>query len=207
MKKNKTKQNVFFHLLDVLSDAVSIIIQKINKFLTDKKKSSIFKIIIRFVCAFILIFLLEIPFFLVKKTGEGVLYLCDFTLHNLANGMWGSFVDYAYILFALIFSFKIVVDMAKKKEYNFIVKKSKQEVNNLYYSLQDVLKVIIAIFLVPLGILVIVLFAGLGMQIALLTHGIYVFGPMLMIVGLLLIVTFLLSYLYDIVFPDKGGKE
>lgn len=207
MKKKGSNKNIFLNLLDMVSDAVDVIVHKISKFLMDKKKNNIVKAIIRVVCALIIITVLEIPFFLVGKIGEGILYLCNMKFNNLIVDIWCSIIDYAYLIFSLILFFKIIVDMSKKKNYSFEIKNSKQVVNNLYYAIELVLKIIIVISLIPLYLLGILLFAVLGMLIGFLTHGIYILGPILIVVGLLIMIAFLLLYLYDVVYEDREVKN
>jgi len=199
MKKKDSKKNVLLNLLDIVSDTVLVIIKKINKLLNDKKKSTLVKAIIRVVCALIIVALLEIPFFLIGKIGEGILFLFDITFSELAISIWGSLVEYAYLIFSLIVFLKIIIDMSKKKEYSLEIKDSKQIGNNLYYAIELVLKIIIGVSLIPLVLLYLLLFAMLGMFIGFLTHGIFILGPILMIIGLIIMTTFLLLYLHDIV--------
>ena len=202
MKKKDSKKNVLLNLLDIVSDTVLVIIKKVNKLLNDKKKSTLVKAIIRVVCALIIVALLEIPFFLIEKIGEGILFLFDIAFSELAISIWGSLVEYAYLIFSLIVFLKIIIDMSKKKEYSLEIKDSKQIGNNLYYAIELVLKIIIGVSLIPLVLLYLLLFAMLGGVIGFLTHGIFILGPILMIIGLIIMITFLLLYLYDIVRGD-----
>ena len=207
MKKKGLKKNPFGYLLDLSSNAVVNLVKWLNKVLNDKKKSALTKTIIRIACCLILLALLEIPFLIVGKVGEGILYLCNFTFNNELLHGWNFLIKYAYLIFALILLLNTVVDMSKKKEYNFELNNSLQSGKNLYYAVTLVLKIVITVVLIPLMLLAIVLFAVLGMTISLITHGIYVLGPILIIAGLLIMICFTLSYLYDVINPKKGGNK
>lgn len=207
MKKNESKKNMFYNLLDIVTDSVGNVINNISKLLADKKKSNLIKAIIRVVCALILIALLEIPFFLVGKIGEGIIYLCNMTFNSLITSVWYSFIEYSYLIFSLIIFSKLIVDMSFDKKYNFQIKKTKQSSKNIYSVIENITKALIGISLIPIVLLSVFLFALLGMEICLLVNGIWIISPILIVVGLLFIIIPLLSYIYDIVFLDKGGKK
>ena len=53
----------------------------------------------------------------------------------------------------------------------------------------------------------ILLFASLGMLIAFITHGIYFFGPFLIVIGLIIMASTILSYIFNSTVIEKGGDE
>lgn len=203
MVKKSTNKNRSFDLLGVASTIIYNFVCKINKFFNNKKNHNILKTIIRFMCALIIVALLKIPFFLVGKIGEVIINLFSLPASKLLGNIWFSVIEYAYLIFSFIAIFKIITDMSNKKEYNFEIKNSKHTINKLYYVIKQVLIVIIEIILIPLYLFCILLFVVLGMIFGLLTHGIYTFGSLLMIIGLLISVIFLLLYIHDFVYGNK----
>lgn len=213
MKKNnkkeikKEKKYSINFILDSVTEIIVTAIKKINKYLTNKSKSIIVKSIIRIALCLILLGFLEIPFLIVGKIGEGIIYLLTSTFKEVFSSIWISAINYSYLIFSLIILFKVVTEMSKRKEYKFEVKESTKIGENIYYAFNTILKVMIYISLIPLCLIGLLLFAILGMFICLITHGIFIIGPILTVVGLIIIITSSLSYIYDIVESDKGGNK
>lgn len=209
MKKESknSKKYSFNYLLDVVSDAFITAIKKVNKFLTDKKKNVIVKIIVRIICCLIMLAILEVPFFIVGRLGVGIIYLLSTTMREVLSAIWISAIDYTYCIFSLIVLFKVIYDMSKSKKYKMEIKESTKIGDNLYYVAETILRIMITVSLIPLILMDFMLFAVFGMLICFVTHGIYVFGPFLIVIGLIVMVTSSLSYISDIVLFDKGGDK
>lgn len=207
MKKKESKKYTFNYFLDIVSDAFITVIKKLNKFLTDKKKGVVVKVIVRFICCLLLISILGIPFFVLGNIGEGIIYLCGTTFKEGVIVIWKNLVQYAYILFTLVILFKVIYNMSKRKEFSLEINGSKQIGNNLYYAVQVFLKIIIVISIIPIILFEILLFASLGMLIAFITHGIYFFGPFLIIIGLIIMGSTILSYIFNSTVIEKGGSK
>lgn len=204
---NEKKKYSFSYLLDIITDSFVVAIKKVNKFLADKKKNVIVRIIIRIVCCLLILAILKAPFFALGKVGEGIIYLLGTTFREVFASIWISVVSYAYWLFSLIIFFKVIYDMSNRKDYKIEIKQSIQIGNNLYYAIKVILKIMITISLIPLMLVAIMLFALLGMLICFITHGMYIFGPFLIIIGLIVMVVASLSYISDIVLFDKGDDN
>ena len=151
--------------------------------------------------------ILKIPFIVLGTLGEGIIYLLGTTFREILSCIWTSTVSYTYYILSLIVLVKVIYDMSKRKEYKLEIKGSSKKGNNLYYAIQVILKIIIAISLIPLLLTDLMLFGIVGMLICFLTHGIIIIGPMIMVIGLIIMITISLSYISDIVFFDKGGDK
>ena len=207
MKKKESKKYTFNYFLDIVSDAFITVIKKVNKFLTDKKKSTAVKVIVRIICCLLMLSILSIPFWVLGNIGQGIIYLCGTTFKEGIMVIWNAMIQYAYILFTLVILFKVIYNMSKRKEYQLEVKDSKQIGNNIYYAIQVVLKILIVISIIPIVLFEILLFASLGMLIAFITHGIYFFGPFLIVIGLIIMASTILSYIFNSTVIEKGGDE
>lgn len=208
--EKENKKNIkysFNYLLDFVTNLFINAIKKINKFLTDKKKNVIVRFIIRIAFCLLMLAILEIPFIIVEKIGVGILYLLGITFKDYLSVIWINVIDYVYILFSLIVLFRVIYDMSKRKDYKIEIKESNNANDNLYYVINTGLKVLIAVSLIPLILMGLMLFAVLGMLICFITNGVFILGPIIMVIGLLIMIISSLSYIYDIVFFDKGGNK
>lgn len=207
MNKKVINKDCFNNILDTFSNFVIEFIKKLNKLLNSKKHKGLVSAIIRIVCCLILIYILKIPFLIVGKTVEGVLYLCNLPFNELILHGWSFAYELAYTITKLIILMKTISDMSIKKEYSFEIKGSLEKCQEVYKIIYKVLKVLLIFSLVPIILLWVILLAILGMLVGFITYGIYVLGPIFMVVGLLIIICVILSHLYDILFTEKGGKK
>lgn len=208
-KKEVKKENKysFNSLLDILTSTFITAIKKISGFLSNKTQKPIAKAIIRIISCLIMLWILKIPFFIIGKIGEAIILVFGSAFKLILSAMWTSTIGYAYGIICLIILFKVIYRMSKDKEYQFEIKESKQVGKNLYTAIQSIFQVIIGISLIPLMLSDLFLFCALGMMFAVLSHGILVVGPFIMIIGLIIMVSISLSYIADVVYFDKGGDE
>ncbi|MBQ7136368.1 MAG: hypothetical protein IJO43_00125 [Bacilli bacterium] len=200
-KDNQNKYNLS-SILDFLTNKIVIVIKKINKVLTDKKKSTTIRAIIRIVLCVLILGVLEVPFFLLGKIGEIAVYLISPPFKEEISVTLISIIDYSYLLFSLITFFKVLLDMSQNKEYKLEIKD-----NNLYEIICTVLKVLISLSLIPLILMIVLLFLILGMLICLMTHNMMIIGPIIIVIGLIIVILTTLSYIYDIVFSNERGNK
>ena len=205
MKKNKKYS--LSNFLDIITEGFVVLIKKINKYLTSKKTNGLSLFLIRLVCCLLVLAVLRVPFLVVGKLGEVIIDVLSSTLGDALSLVWVGTVDYAFSIFSLIVVFKVITEMSKRKEYKISFKESTKVGDNLYYFFKTILKLIIVISLIPLILVTLMLFAILGMTICIVTHGMFVIGPVLIVVGLVVITVSTLSYVSDVVFFDKGGRE
>jgi len=207
VKKKGSNQNYFNYILDITSDFVINVIQKVNKLLTSKNKGGLVKSIIRIACCLLLLSLLRIPFEIIGKTIYGILYLWNLPFNKLILGGWNFTYQLLYLIMTLIILMKAVLDRSNRKEFSFEIKASKEKCKELYNTVYTVLKIITVISLIPLVLLWGLLFAFLGMLLAFFANGIYFFGPVLIVIGFIIIFSHLLLFLYDIIFESKEAKK
>lgn len=207
MKKRVIDKNCFNNILDNFSNFVVGLIKKLNKLLNSKKKSGLLNAIVRIICCLILICVLKIPFLLIGKTVEGILYLFNLPFNELILHGWTFTYELAYVIFELIILMKTISDMSKKKEFSFEIKGSLEKGKEVYTTVYKVLRILLILSLIPIVLIGVMLLAILGMLFGFITHGVYILGPILMAVGLLIIISIVLSYMYDILFDEKGGKK
>lgn len=209
MKKESksVKKCSFYSVLDIVTDAFVNVIKKVNKFLTDKKKSVGVRLIIRMICCLVMLAILKIPFLIVGELGEIIINFLGLTFNELVSDIWSETIDYAWLISSLVIIFKVICDVSKRKDYKIEVKESTKIGDDLYSAVGLLFKIIIAISLIPLMLVALLLFALFGMLICLITHGIYIIGPIIMVIGLLIMAVTSLSYVSDIVFFGKGGNK
>lgn len=208
-KKNKRKES-FISLLDFLTEIVVETVKKVNKFLTLKKTSPIVKAVIKLLLCLFLLYCFESIFSVLEILGEKVILLLTETSTEFITTIWSIFVNYSYLITSLVLLFKVINDMSKRKEYNVEIKKEndkKEARESLYTTIASILKIIISFVLIPIILLVLLLFAILGMLIYLITHGIFVVSPFLIVIGLIIIICTSLSYIYDLITLDEGGLK
>lgn len=208
-KENKKVRNKysFNNLLDILTSTFITAIKKINGFFSNKTQKPIAKAVVRIICCLIMLCILKLPFFIIGKIGEAIILVFSSAFKLILSTIWISTIDYAYGIICLIILFKVIYRMSKEKEYQFEIKESKQVGKNLYTAIQSIFQVIIGISLIPLMLADLFLFCSLGMMFAILSHGILVVGPFIMIIGLIIMVSISLSYIADVVYFNKGGDE
>lgn len=203
----KEQKYSFNYFLDVLTSAFITAIKKVNSFLSNKKDKPIAKAIIRIISCLLLLWILKLPFFIVGKLGEAIIYLFGSAFKWGIFAVWTSTIDYAYGIISLIILFKVIYNMARNKEYQFSIKENPQIGKNFYCALESIFQVIIGIALIPLMLADLFLFSALGMLFAVLSHGILIIGPFIMVIGLIVMVSVSLSYVSDAVYFDKGGEK
>lgn len=207
MKKKESNINYFTYVLDLVSNFVVNVIKKVNKLLTSKRKGGFVKAVIRIICCFFLLSILKIPVELIGKTIYGILYLCDIPFESLILNGWTLTYETIYMIVSLIILMKTVFNISDNKEFAFEYKGSLENGKKVYETCYNVLRIVTIVSFIPLALFGASLFAMLGMFVGFISHGMYLVGPILMIVGLLIILCFLVSYLYDVVFDNKGGNK
>lgn len=207
MEKKVIDKNCFNNILDTFSNFVVELIKKLKKFLNSRKKSGLVNAIVRIICCLILIYILKIPFLLIGKTVEGIIYLRKLPFNELIISGWTFTYELAYVIFELIILMEVICNMSTKKEFTFEVKGSLEKGKEIYTTIYKVLRVLLILSLIPVLLLCAILLAILGMLVGFITHGIYILGPILIVVGLLIMISVFLSYMYDILFDEKGGKK
>lgn len=207
MNKKETNKKSLNYVLDVSSNFVIELIKKLNKLLNSKKKSGLINAVIRIICCLILIYILKIPFFLIGKTVEGIIYLCKLPFNELIISGWSFTCELSYVIISLIILVKTIRDMRDKKEFSFEVKGSLEKGKEVYKTIYKILRVLLVLSLVPVILIWIMLLAILGMITGFITHGIYTLGPILIVVGLLIIVCVVLARMYDFIYCEEGGKK
>lgn len=203
LKEKQNKKFSFVTLLDFITNAFVEFIKLVNQYLKDKSKNVAVRIIIRILCCLLLLAILKIPFMVVGLLGEGIIYLLGTTFFATWSLTWTGIVGYAYYLTCLVIFVKMVYDMSQRKDYKITVKSSKKVGENIYYAVGVILKLIVVVSIIPLALVLLLLFAFLGMLLCLLTHGLVLVGPFVMVIGIIVMITSSLSYITNTVFFDK----
>lgn len=203
LKEKQNKKFSFVTLLDFITNAFVEFIKLVNQYLKDKSKNVAVRIIIRILCCLLLLAILKIPFMVVGLLGEGIIYLLGTTFFATWSLTWTGIVGYAYYLTCLVIFVKMAYDMSQRKDYKITVKSSKKVGENIYYATGVILKLIVVVSIIPLALVLLLLFAFLGMLLCLLTHGLVLVGPFVMVIGIIVMITSSLSYITNTVFFDK----
>lgn len=203
LKEKQNKKFSFVTLLDFITNAFVEFIKLVNQYLKDKSKNVVVRIIIRVLCCLLLLAILKIPFMVVGLLGEGIIYLLGTTFFVTWSLTWTGIVGYVYYLTCLVIFVKMVYDMSQRKDYKITVKSSKKVGENIYYATGVILKLIVVVSIIPLALVLLLLFAFLGMLLCLLTHGLVLVGPFVMVIGIIVMITSSLSYITNTVFFDK----
>ena len=207
VKKTKKKKITLNYILDFATDTCIKAIKEVNKFLTNKKQNVLVRVIIRIAVCLLLLAILEVPFLLGEKIGLGIIYLVSSTYRDVISSIWNSAIDYSYLIFSSIVLLKVIYTMSKNKDYKFEIKENTRLSDNLYYAACLILKLIIGVSLIPMILICLMLFAIFGMLFCLITHGIIIIGPLIIVAGLIVLLCTCLSYISDVVYFDEGGNK
>jgi len=141
---------------DGLNNAVNKISNAIDNFmrsLDDKSGKDIIRILIEIIIILLAIWLLKIPFALIRDLGEEIFYEVHNPISNILGSIWWIIIEFSYIIVAVIFFFKMfekryfknvstrIIDEVEedykkeknkkdiKREEKENVKKTKEEIN------------------------------------------------------------------------------
>lgn len=213
MKKNKIK--IRFTSLNLLIDDITnyliTILKKFKDIITNKKGSGILKLTIKLLVLFFLIWLLNIPFYLINKLGAMIIYKTSTTFNEILVQGWTMFISYVYIITSTLIIFDtfiailndeaVIIILDDKKKNNALKKK-------LFYPIIKGIKIIALILLIPLVIILISLFILLGTIIGLITQGASIYSLSIVNIGLIIIIFTITSFIYKWIFnKHKGVKK
>lgn len=201
--KFKIRFNSLHVLIDDITNYIISILKKFKEFITNKKASGILKLTIKLLVLFIIIWLLNIPFYLINKLGIVIIDSFSSTFNEIIGRFWTILVSYTYIITSILIIYDTFISILKDEEIEIILndkKKNKKTKDKLFLPIIKGIKIIVLIFLVPLVLMLIILFMSLGALIGLTIQGISIYSLYLILIGLIIITISITSLLFNWMF-------
>lgn len=203
------------------SNFINSIIDSVDKFLSnisEKESKYIIRIIFYVLLALFGIWLIRIPFFIIEKIGVYTFDYFDSPIDTIFIGIWMFMVNIIYLLIII----KIIFVIYKRFNYKNTIKKTDikaepkveekevkdninvEKVGTMFSSIfLLLLRMMIIIFTLPMFFVLIGLFIAIGFLINLWSEGVYVLGPILIILGLISLTWTLIRWIYHIAFDKR----
>ena len=196
-----------------LNKSSDLLYKSLNKLATIIKNdnySSIIKTIIKLV-------LLVIIYFICSLIAEGLIkggiYIIEYigvTGTSILNGIWTTTVNFTYFLFIVVSIYQIT-EMAEKDKNFFSLnknkKKDKEIKKRIFFTLENITKILKTIALIPLFITDIGLLFVLGIMIGYLNQGIYLYSLFLTIIGLIIFFTTIIFLIKKLLSPENNNLK
>ncbi len=219
---NSKRDNKFEDFIDFIVLRVENFVNKITK--QDSQK--IIEIVIYILLLILAFFLLKIPFWFVEAIGVGFLSLIGPPIGSGLIGLWVILLQITYfivVVFSLIMFIKRITKDDLINEQTKPNKKKKEVIaesidettktNSNSSNLLNVLTIIfkIGIFILALPLIfslfgfIIGLVITLGILIGMMINGVFLMGPILIIIGFLIIIGSVISLIFYLIF--KGGLK
>jgi uncharacterized membrane protein len=208
-----------------VDDMSNNIINNILTFINDSFKSingdlaKRILLLLSFIAAGILIIVLfHIPFRILDIAGSTIFWAVfnDYNFYKIISSLWAFSLNIAYAVLIIIFIVKYIeaivkqysiIDL-KKHENNKIEKEIKPEAKVVKDTTTSdtiylILKVFIIILTIPLLMVEVGLFIALFFGLSLVVSGVLLFGPIIFLVGLMIMIATFLNLIYSTL--SKGG--
>ncbi|MFA5407634.1 MAG: DUF1700 domain-containing protein [Bacilli bacterium] len=197
------------------------VIDKILKYMDDAFKKVDDKLakriltILCFVCVgFIGISLLHIPFIVIETLGFGLfrLIFSNNFIYGTVSVLWSLSLNICYFILVLWIAIYYInqivlryttINLTKINNWKKELTKKEDNEKGTADILHSIFKVIIVLLTIPLITFDTILFTILFANITLIMNGVILFGPLMIIMGIIFLVSTLINVIYKSVF--KGG--
>jgi uncharacterized membrane protein len=217
-KKTETSTSTVDSILDGVINFIDDTFKNVDRDLAKR----ILLILCFIFIGFMAISLIQIPFRIISYAGRNVLTYAFDNLYfdNVVGSLWSFGVGICFFAFIIWLIVKYVNKIVNRYTNNkFVENNSKKTTESIKEerveeikkdtssTMLDVLYIVLKVFAVILTIPLIMMAAGLFITlfifIALIINGVILYGPMIIILGLIIFVTTILNLIFDAIF--KGG--
>lgn len=220
----KNNPNKFENTFNIIVDEMVKFFKKLLEIISNKNGEDLLRIICKIILLLVLIWILRIPFWMIKTLGASILNILPGYLDNILSTLWIFLVEISYTIISILMLYNLVKKMIFEEEKNFISdakveptksnKKIKTELPREKQPPKDyatlflnpfmtVIKVLIVLISLPLLFSLIGLTIFLGIMLALCLKGVFLVSVYFIIIGFILINYSLLKIIYRIVFKEE----
>jgi hypothetical protein len=209
-------------LEEKINHVIDDVIDWFKNLLSGKDSSDrVLNIFLTIIVMFILLWLLKIPFIILSSMGKSLIIFTFSPLDTILVVLWEVMIQLAYLVFAVFIiitaikrirfgdehkstkSKKKVVNETKTTEEKKVVSNSQISIGSTF---RIILKVVMAIFIVPFIIFNIFLFMILGVLVGLWVKGTLLIGAIFIIVGIFLIMISVMGMILKLLSEGEGEK-
>lgn len=208
MKENNKMSLI--NLIDYLSEKVTNFLKKAGRLAANKNKKDSVLIATKIVVTIIVLAVLSIPFSLVKEIGVMLVYKVGASLRAFLSFAWAFMLDLSYLIFCLTVISKVLSSILEDKELNLIEENRRKDTRlkkNIFLPIIKVVRICSIIAAVPLVLIIFAIMIMIGMNIALVTHGYYLFSTFLILIGFSIILGTAVLLILDVMTLKKGSKK
>ena len=198
MKKEKS----FLDIIDFCTDKVFEGLNWISKMIRGKNTKDTIYIFTKIIVTFLVLFVLNFAFGILKYLGVNLVYLIGSTFRSILSDCLVIILNMTYIILCFVVLLKSFSSIFNNKELNLIEKDRKQDTKvkkKVFTPIISTLRVCLYICLVPIISLMGIIFVLIGMNFSLLFHGYTLISPFFMYAGILVMLYTALRVLLDII--------
>jgi len=189
------------------SDIIYNFLEKVATFIKDDKHSLVIKALIKLIILFLIYFVVGLIAEGFIQGGSYIIYNTSSTARNLLSSIWTTAVNFTYFLFIIV-SFYRLTAMAEKDSSFFVLfknkKKDKEVKRKIYEGIESIVKILGTIILIPVFTIDISLLFILGIMIAYLRDGIYLYSLFGGVIGLIIFFTVLIFIIKELLTPGDS---
>lgn len=208
MKKNK--KTSLIDLIDYLSKKIIYFLKKVGRLAASKDRKDSILMVTKIIVTIIMLAFLNIPFLCVKEIGVVLIYKIGASLRTVLSLLWSFILGLSYIVFCLVIIAKVLSSILEDKELNIIEENRRKDTKlkkNIFVPIINFMKACCVISTLPLIFMVFAIMIGLGMNIAFITHGYYIFSTFFILIGFAIILIASIIMIIDVMNLKKGSKK
>jgi uncharacterized membrane protein len=209
-----------------ISRFINFIVDGVRNFVSKieaKDFHSIFEIILYILIAMFAFWVINIPFYIIKAIGHGILSIFAYPVDRILIISWDIIVNLCYLFFIIWVIVIIVNKLSNKHKTEDVIIKKKTKKEEVIKETKDediiertrnvpldiimaLIKVFIVIAILPLIFTEIGLMVAIGVIIVLIIKGVLLIGPLLVLFGLIILVGALIDLIFYLAF-GRGGRR
>ncbi len=193
-------------ILNKTTDAIYNFLEKISKAINKKDNAHVIKTIIKVIILFLLYMVLGWVTDGIVSIGKSIIYQVGMTGRSLLSSIWTVVVNFTYFLFVVVSLYRLTEVAQKDKEFITLSKDSKKDRNakkRVFLTIENVIKVLGTIILIPIFVLDIAMIFVLGIMVGYLRQSIYLIGLFIIAIGLILFFTGIIFLIKTLLSPWK----
>lgn len=195
-------------ILNKSSDLIYNFLDKLATIIKNDNHSLLIKTIIKLTLLIIIYFACGLIAEGLIKGGIYVIEYIGATGTSILNGIWTTTVNFTYFLFIVVSIYQIA-EMAEKDKTFFSLyknkKKDKEVKKRIFFTLENIIKILGTIALIPLFITDIGLLFILGIMIGYLNQGVYLYSLFITIIGLIIFFTTIIFLIKKLLSPETNN--
>ena len=193
--------------INKVSDIIYGALENVATAIKDEKKSLAIKAIIKILVLALIYFIGELIAEGIIQGGIYIIHSMSSTATTLLSSIWTIAVSFTYFLFVIVSLYRLV-SMAEEDSSFFVLyknkKKDKEIKKKLFYGIENVIKVLGTLILIPVFTIDISLVFILGIMIGYLKEGIYLYSLFGGVIGLIIFFTVLIFIVKELLTPGDS---